>query len=350
MNAIDQHNESQLTRFRRCRDCTRTGRRLQDPATEHMALSHSMTARILVTGAAGFIGRNALAPLVAAGFEVHGCARGDAPYIDGVAWHRADLMDAAARAALIETVRPDTVLHCAWETEHGRFWNAPTNLDWVAASVDLMRRAADCGLSRFVGVGTCFEYSPQTAANCDETATPIAPQTLYGTAKDACRRLVEGYARSTGLSWAWGRAFLLYGPGETETRLVPQVARRLLAGEPAPIGPGHRPRDFMDARDAGAALAALALSPVEGPVNIATGHAATVAEVATTLGRLAGRPDLVRVGALPDRDEPERIVADVRRLTEEVGFRAIRPLEQGLAEALDWWRRHDAPVPAEAAR
>lgn len=314
-----------------------------------MALSNPMTARILVTGAAGFIGRNALAPLVAAGVEVHGCARGEVPAVDGVAWHEADLLDAEARARLIETVRPDMILHVAWEMEHGRFWNAPSNLDWVAASLDLMRHAADCGLSRFVGVGTGFEYAPQTTADCDETNTPIAPQTLYGTAKDACRRLVEGYARSMGLSWAWGRVFLLYGPGESENRLVPQVARRLLAGEPAPIGPGHRPRDFMDARDAGAALAALAISSVEGPVNIATGQAATVAEVATTLGRLAGRPDLVRVGALPDRDEPERIVADVRRLTHEVGFRSVRPLEQGLSEALEWWR-HEAPLPAEAAR
>jgi nucleoside-diphosphate-sugar epimerase len=308
-----------------------------------------MTARILVTGAAGFIGRNALPPLVAAGREVHACTRGTAPAVAGVFWHRVDLLDPAARAALIDTVRPDTILHCAWEVEHGRFWTAPSNLDWVAASLDLMRRGGDRGLRRFVGVGSGFEYAAQTTADCDETATPTAPQTLYGIAKDACRRLIEGYARSAGLSWAWGRLFLLYGPAEAETRLVPQVARRLLAGEPAPIGPGHRPRDFMDARDAGAALAALALSPVEGPVNIASGRAATVAEVATTLGRLAGRPDLVRIGALPDRDEPERLVANVRRLTGEVGFRAIRPLEQGLGEALDWWRRHDAPL-AEAAR
>lgn len=307
-----------------------------------------MSPRILVTGAAGFIGRHALAPLAAAGAEVHAASRRPAAG-GGAIWHRADLLDAAARARLIEAVRPDTILNVAWEMEHGRFWNAPANLDWVAASLDMMRRAAGLGMTRFVGIGTGFEYAPQTTADCRELATPTGPQTLYGTAKDACRRLVEGYARAAGLSWAWGRVFLLYGPDETASRLVPQVARRLLAGEPAPIGPGRRPRDFIDARDAGGAAAALALSAVEGPVNIATGRAATVAEVATTLGRLAGRPELVKVGALPDRDEPERIVADVGRLTREVGFRSIRPLEQGLAEALDWWRSHDAARLAEAA-
>jgi len=56
------------------------------------------------------------------------------------------------------------------------------------------------------------------------------------------------------------------------------------------------------------------------------------------LGRLAGRPELIKLGALPDRaDEPVRIVADTTRLTTEVGFRPRFDLETGLREALDYW-------------
>lgn len=297
-----------------------------------------MTQRILVTGASGFIGRHALAPLTQSGAEVHAVGRGMSAAGGGVRWHRLDLLDHDARARLIEEVQPDVIVHFAWMTEHGKFWTSPLNLDWVAATLDMVRRAQQCGLSRFVGLGTCFEYERQTTKDCDERKTPMGPDMLYGVAKDGCRRIVEGFATYESLSWAWGRFFLLYGPGETPTRLVPQVAQRLIDGEPAPIGPGTRPRDFMDARDAGAATAALALSRVEGPVNIASGRAASVVEVAETLGQLAGRPDLIKVGALPDRDEPERIVANTDRLTREVGFTDIRPLERGLKEALDWWR------------
>ncbi len=298
-----------------------------------------MSSRILVTGANGFIGRHALAPLVASGAEVHGVVRGEPrAAVDGVTWHRLDLLDPGARARIVEGVQPDTIVHFAWNVEHGKFWTAPENLDWVGASLDLLRRAAETGLTRFVGLGTCFEYAPQTEHDCDETATPIDPFMLYGMSKDATRRMIEAFARQNSLSWAWGRFFLLYGPDETPTRLVPQVAQRLIKGEPAPIGTAERPRDFMDCRDAGAATAALALSKVDGPVNIASGHAASVRDVAETMARIAGHPELVNIGAFPDRDEPERIVARVDRLTREVGFTDIRPLDQGLSEALDWWR------------
>lgn len=298
-----------------------------------------MASRILLTGGNGFIGRHALDSLAGSGAEVHATVRGEPrTQVPGVTWHRLDLLDHAARARLVETVQPDTIVHFAWNVEHGKFWTTPENLDWVGASLDLARRAAETGLKRFVGLGTCFEYAPQTTDDCDERTTPIDPFMVYGTAKDATRRVLEAFARQTSLSWAWGRFFLLYGPDETPTRLVPQVAQRIIKGEPAPIGTLERPRDFMDSRDAGAATAALALSAVEGPVNIASGHASSVRDVAETIARIAGRPELVKVGAFPDRDEPERIVANVDRLTGEVGFKAIRPLEQGLGEALDWWR------------
>lgn len=309
-----------------------------------------MSPRILVTGASGFIGRNVLAPLVASGAEVHAAGR-NRPASEAAVWHRCDLLDPAARAQLVDDVRPDTLVHVAWIVEHGKFWTSPENIDWVAASLDLFRRCADAGLSRFVGVGTCFEYARQTDADCDESVTPTGPDTLYGVTKDSLRRVVESFAVQNGLSWAWGRIFLLYGPGETATRLVPQVARRLIAGEPVPIASSFRARDFIDSRDAGAAVAALALSSVEGPVNIGTGRASSVREVALILADLAGRSDLLNIGAYPERDEPERIVAKIDRLTREVGFTDIRPLEQGLAEALESWRETAAgAAPREGVR
>jgi nucleoside-diphosphate-sugar epimerase len=65
-----------------------------------------------------------------------------------------------------------------------------------------------------------------------------------------------------------------------------------------------------------------------------------VAEVAETLGRLAGRPELVRLGALPAREgDPPMLVADVTRLSREIGFHPVHSFEDSLAHCLDWWRR-----------
>ena len=286
---------------------------------------------VLVTGASGLVGRSVLADLALRGVEAVGVSRHGSA---GARILSCDLTNAAAVSRLVHVVRPVTLVHLAWVTEHGAFWSSPANLDWIAATVHLARTAAEAGTTRFVGVGTCFEYAHPDAGACIEGMTPLAPRTLYGVCKDATRRVLEEYAA---FSFAWARLFHLYGPAEDERRLVPSVARCLAAGELAPLSRGLAIRDFMDARDAGSALAALALSPVEGAVNIASGEGVTVRDIAERLGRLAGASDRLRFGALPDREEPARIVADVRRLRDEVGWSPERDLDRGLAECYAWW-------------
>lgn len=311
-----------------------------------------MPATILVTGAAGFVGRHATAALARAGHRVHGVARrgppADAALVDNipadnVRWHAADLLDPAARRALLEATRPDYLLHLAWTTEHGRFWTAPDNLDWVGATLDLARRFAENGGRRMVAAGTCVEYDPPADGPCHEATTPLRPATLYGVAKDACRRTLTAYAAQTGLSLGWGRLFFLYGPAENPRRLVPSVLRDLLAGREAACGSGRARRDFIDARDAGAAFAALLLSEAQGAVNIASGHSATIADVAQRLGTLAGRPELIRLGARPDpAGEPPCLTADISRLRDEAGFTPTHDLDSGLRDCLAYWRQAEA--------
>jgi nucleoside-diphosphate-sugar epimerase len=82
-------------------------------------------------------------------------------------------------------------------------------------------------------------------------------------------------------------------------------------------------RDFISTQNAAAAIAALAISDVTGPVNIASGAPISIAAMARLIGHISGRPYLVRLGALPDRpNEPPYMVAHTWRLRREVGFTA----------------------------
>lgn len=295
--------------------------------------------RILLTGASGFVGRHTVASLSAAGVEVHAVSRRVPAHEYGVTWHRADLLGEDVAEALIEKTQPNIILHLAWCVEHGKFWTDPSNLDWIAATMRLASAAADYGVNRFVGVGTCYEYDWPVDAPCDEYLTPVASHTLYDTSKDACRRVLA--ARFTGeeTNFAWARLFFLYGAHEAPKRLVSSLAQNLIAGRPAPCSRGAATRDFMDVRDAGAAIVSLALSKVEGPVNIGSGDGHSIAEIASKLGDLSGRPELVQIGELPDRPgEPPFVVANVSRLHGEVGFRSTYSLEDGLSDALHFWR------------
>lgn len=281
--------------------------------------------RVLVTGATGFIGRHALAPLRAAGHEVHAVARtpGDDP---GVTWHAADLLQSPD---VVREVAPDALLHLAWYAEHGTFWTAPENARWVEASLALLRAF---GGTRVVMAGSCAEYDWTTGAERLAEDAPLAPATLYGESKDALRSAAEAYAGEAGLSFAWGRVFFLFGPGEHPDRLVPAVLAPLLRGEPAPTTSGEQVRDFLDAPQVAQAFCALLDSDVRGPVNVASGRGVAVRDLVATLAEHAGRPDLVRLGAIPQRPgEPPFIVADTRRLNEEVGWRPAVALEAALA-------------------
>ena len=293
--------------------------------------------RVLVTGASGFVGRPAVQALLSAGAEVHAVARRAVP--TDCVWHVGDLLDPKFAHRLAREVKPDAVLHLAWCVEHGRFWTDPANADWVAASLVLAREAAEAGCGRFVGTGTCFEYNWPNDGDCDERTTPLAGHTLYDISKSSCRSVLEAHLGEQGVGFAWARLFFPYGAGEDPRRLVSSVARSLARGEPAECSRGLAVRDFIEVRDAGAALSAIALSSVTGGINVASGQGTRIAEVAMMLGELAGRPELICLGALPDRvDDPPRIVADVARLTDEVGFQPRVDLHSGLRDALAFWR------------
>jgi nucleoside-diphosphate-sugar epimerase len=299
--------------------------------------------RVLLTGASGFIGSQAVAPLVGRGYEVH--ALGRRP-VAGAVWHEVDLLDTRAAAAVAAEVEASHLLHLAWYAEHGRFWHAGENLDWVGATLALLRAFAEAGGSRAVLAGTCAEYDwRQPVAFCreldgaDGPATPELPATVYGTAKHATRLVAAAYADAAGINLAWGRVFLLYGPGEDPRRLVPSVARALLAGEEAAASDGRQIRDLMHVDDVARGFAALLDSEVEGPVNVASGEPVTILEVLELIAAASGRPELLRPGRLPRREgEPERLVAATARLRGEAGFEPQTPLADGIEATVEWWR------------
>ena len=96
----------------------------------------------------------------------------------------------------------------------------------------------------------------------------------------------------------------------------------------------------MDIREVAAALTAIADSDVRGVVNVGTGSAIAVGDLARLTGRLLGREDLLVFGARgAGGDDASAMTASIERLRDEVGFSPSRTMEQSLQETIEWWRQ-----------
>jgi nucleoside-diphosphate-sugar epimerase len=305
--------------------------------------------RVLVTGARGFIGRSSLAPLLRRGFEVHavfsGAARASDAAPQGVCTHVADLLSEAQTDALLTRVAPSHLLHFAWIATPGIYWQSADNFRWLAASQSMLRKFRSIGGVRAVMAGSCVEYDWAKASVCSERSSPLADQsaalTPYAASKIALQRSLAHFSQEEQLSSAWGRIFFQFGPYEHPDRLVPSVIRHLLKKEEALCTHGRQVRSFLHVADVGAAFAQLLDSDIQGPVNIGSDERIALADL---IGRIAleiGRSDLVRLGARSaPSDEPPLLVPDVHRLRDELQWRPELSLNEGIRDAIDWWRGH----------
>ena len=292
-------------------------------------------ARVLLTGARGFVGGAVLRRLLADGHEVVALSATRAAADDGAEWRHLDLLGATAQE-VAELVRETGVSHClhaAWYTNHADYLVAAVNRDWLDSSLRLAEGFHAGGGKRFVGLGTCLEYDQAASGGrFSETRTPLRPETLYARCKTELFERLNG--RGGAADFAWARLFFIYGPGDRAGRLIPYILAALAKGDR--IGPrfGGLRRDYIHVDDLAGQLVRIAMSGVKGAINCGTGGAERLGDIFRTAGELAGRPELVDDNDLVDEAQSLVIEADMGLHGREVGEPGTRPIRQGLAEMM----------------
>ncbi|RMH19698.1 MAG: NAD(P)-dependent oxidoreductase [Acidobacteria bacterium] len=291
-------------------------------------------ARVLVTGASGFIGGRLCRRLVEGGAEVH-AVRWASPLRDGAGLveHRLDLTDEKAAGELYESVRPEVVFNLASRVAGARDLELllPTFHANLAAAVYLMAAAARHGCRRFVQIGSLEE--PEGEA----TAVPSSP---YAAGKWAA----SGYGRMChalyGLPIVFARLFMVYGPGQHDLKkLIPYTILSLARGATPSFSSGSRPVDWVYVDDVVEGLLRLATAPgLEGRrLDLGSGTLHTVRQVVETLFALLAPGTSPSFGGREDRIMEQVRKADLEATEKHLGWRPATPLEAGLRATVDWY-------------
>ena len=296
---------------------------------------------LLLTGAAGFLGRFCAREFTARGWAVTGADRGPSEFApDGIAYERIEL-PSAALGALIRQVRPDACIHAAGCASVAFSMEQP-GVDFHAGVVvtfelleALRRFAPGC---RTVLLSSAAVYGNPAALPVGEEQAP-APLSPYGFHKLQGELLADEFAQLFGLPVAVARVFSAYGPGLQRQVVWDTCGKLLRRGDVHLRGTGEESRDFIHAADVASALATLVeAAPLRGErYNVASGVETSIAALATDLARCL-RPEARLVfDGRQNPGDPLNWRADIARLT-ALGFRPAVPLAHGLRETAEWAR------------
>lgn len=300
--------------------------------------------RVLISGAAGFIGANLVRRLQRGGAVVTAVVRPESHLwrleglADDVIVVRADIAGLSAN----QLPGPiDVFVHLAAAgVDPARGTERELLATNVQGTLRALETARELGASRFVCCGSCFEYGE--GRGWSEEALPT-PRAVYGATKAAAWLLAHALGRRFGLDVVSLRPFTVYGPLEAPHRLIPFSILRALDGEPLELTGGLQTRDFVYVDDVVEAFVCALVSPAAagGTFNVCTGVEHSVQEVVSMVVDLTGCASRPVFGAKPYRDaEIWTLSGDPRRAREVLGWTARTTLREGLERTIAWFRDH----------
>jgi len=301
--------------------------------------------KLLITGAAGFVGAELIRQALTAGHDVVALVRSRAAAVRLDVVHpqlaivEADLRAAEEVRSVLESHRPDAIAHLGWSgvANHARFDRSQI-LDNLNASCQLLESGVAAGIRKFVGVGSQGEYG-RLDGRIDERHLP-EPTTLYGATKAATMFLTRQLAAQANIEFAWLRLFSTYGPDDNQGWLIPSLTRDMLAGRRPKTTHGTQRWDYLFVADAARGILAAAVTPgATGIFNLGSGEAVTVRSVIEAVRDFAAPNMELIFGEIPFRpDQVWHMEADNTRLKEATGWSPKVNMRDGIAETVAWYR------------
>jgi dTDP-glucose 4,6-dehydratase len=316
--------------------------------------------RLLVTGGCGFIGSNFIRYVLehyqpemitnVDALTYAGSLESTSDFLpefgDRYEFVRSDIADFSAVDEVLSNHSYFAVVNFAAESHVDRSIASPENFihtNIVGAS-NLLDAARRHGVKRFVQVSTDEVYGSLGETGRFSELSPINPSSPYSASKAAADLLVLAAHKTFGQDVVVSRCSNNYGPYQFPEKLVPVVILRALDDEPVPVyGNGLNVRDWIHVEDHCAAVFDVLMQGRAGEVyNVgAESERSNLELVRTILSHLEKSEELIKF--VPDRPGHDRRYAiDSTKIRNEIGWKPLHNLEQGLAETIEWYRQNES--------
>lgn len=302
--------------------------------------------RMLITGVTGCVGANLARAALQAGAEVHGFVResSDLWRIESIQsecrLHVVDLKHEEIVRAVVRSIRPEFVFHCAVERSRDPLAMVRGN---VVGTANLLEATRPFEHAPFIHLGSSQEYGPRDVPLVESLS--LEPATDYAASKACSTLLARQAACSQSRPVVVLRLFHVYGPWELSKRLVPTAMNAAVQGTRLNLTPRGYRRDFIHVDDVVRAcfLAAQADGVSGQAINIGSGTETTNEDLVEMVQEVVGHAIDVRVNAYTPHhtDTSLRWVADNRLARELLGWKPRLSLKDGLKETYSWMQERD---------
>ena len=311
--------------------------------------------KVLVTGAAGFIGSNFVGRAldIEPDFSIlaldkltyAGNLKNLDAYRDNDRFHfvRGDITDAETVGPLMKEV--DAVVHMAAETHVDRSIMGPAEFieTNIMGTLVLLEAAREAGVSRFLQISTDEVYGSLGPRGKFTEDTPLAPNSPYSASKASADMLVRSFFVTYGFPTLITRCSNNYGPYQFPEKLIPLFIANALEGRELPIyGDGLQIRDWIHVKDHCGALLKVLKDGEPGEVyNIGGGNEITNLELTGAILNILGKPESL-IKHVKDRPGHDRRYAiDIAKINLDLGWEPSVPFKEGVEATVEWYLDND---------
>lgn len=300
-------------------------------------------AKILVTGAGGFVGANFTRALIARGDDVHVILRTEKKYwrlndiVEQLTIHIADLTKGKDIDEVVSRTKPDVVYHFAhYGGNRGESNSAQIRSVIIDGTANLYMACMRHGVRKIVHSGSSSEYGRKQTPMAEDMI--LEPNTEYGLAKSWATLYGEHLHREKGINITTLRLFSVYGPYEAPTRLFPSVINALLEGDAPTLSNKDTARDFIYIDDVINALF-LAEEGPGGVFNIGTGTESTLEHVVSGIQQVMNTDISLTWGSMEGQSfDTSRWVADMTKTLHGLNFKVETSLHDGIIKTVSWFQ------------